>query len=235
MSEALKGRIISEETRRKTSETLKRRYRTGEIKHWNKGKTTSEETRRKMSESHKGKSHPWARKGHPHSEETKRKLSLALKGNKNNEGHKCTEETKRKISIANSGKKFTEEHKKKLSEAKKGEKHFNYGKHLPLETRQKISKAQKGPKSVNWKGGLTSEEKQIRASIEYRDWRRSVLRRDNYCCPICGSKKLLCAHHKKSFTEHSRFRLDVSNGITLCKKCHYEVHGGLHTDRGLIE
>ena len=39
------------------------------------------------------------------------------------------------------GTKLTEEHKKKLSEAKKGEKHPNYGKHLSIETRAKIGLA----------------------------------------------------------------------------------------------
>ena len=48
MSEAMKGRVLSIESRKKMSESLKGRAA------WNKGKQLSEETRRKMSEAKKG-------------------------------------------------------------------------------------------------------------------------------------------------------------------------------------
>lgn len=57
--------------------------------------------------------------------------------------HAKAEETRFKISNSKKGIVFSEEHKRKLSEAKKGEKHPNYGKHLPEETRRKIGEAQK--------------------------------------------------------------------------------------------
>ena len=60
-----KGRTLSEECRRKISES-------------NKGKNLSEETRKKMSEAHKGKS-TW-NKGKSMTEETKLKLSELRKG-----------------------------------------------------------------------------------------------------------------------------------------------------------
>ena len=40
--------------------------------------------------------------------------------------------------------KISDESKRKMSEIKKGEKHFNYGKHLSKETREKISKGNTG-------------------------------------------------------------------------------------------
>ena len=109
MSEARKGKSLSEETKRKISEVQK-------------GKLVSEETKRKMSEALKGKTH---------SEEAKRKISETLKGNIPwNKGLKLgtlSEETKRKLSEALKGKSrkpFSEETKRKMSEAHKG-KHSN--------------------------------------------------------------------------------------------------------------
>ena len=90
--DGVSGRILSQESRRKISETRK-------------GITHSEESRRKMSEAHKGKTH---------SEESRRKISETLKGKT------LSEETKRKLSEVRKGKTFSEEHKRKLSESQKG-------------------------------------------------------------------------------------------------------------------
>jgi 5-methylcytosine-specific restriction endonuclease McrA len=68
-----------------------------------------------------------------------------------------------------------------------------------------------------------------RRSEEYRNWRRAVLKRDNYTCQICGRKSKkkrikLTAHHIKSFSEFPSLRYIVKNGITLCEKCHRQLH-----------
>ena len=101
ISETLKGKHHTEETRKKISEA-------------NKGKKRSEETRKKISEVNKGKKR---------SEETKKKMSKSRKG-KNHPmyGKHLTEETKEKISETRKGKKPSEETRKKLSETRKGEK-----------------------------------------------------------------------------------------------------------------
>ena len=70
-TEALKGRKLSEETKRKISESHKGKPA------WNKGIPHSEETRRKMSEALRGRK-VW-NKGIPLSEETKRKKSEKMK------------------------------------------------------------------------------------------------------------------------------------------------------------
>lgn len=56
-------------------------------------------------------------------------------------------------------------------------------------------------------------------------WADSVIARDSATCQKCGVKNVeLHAHHIKSYKLHPELRLDVSNGITLCYKCHWEVH-----------
>ena len=66
------GKVTSEETRRKISESMKGRESPM------KGKSHSEETRRKMSESNKGMESPM--KGKSHSDETRKKMSVTRKG-----------------------------------------------------------------------------------------------------------------------------------------------------------
>lgn len=73
----------------------------------------------------------------------------------------------------------------------------------------------------NWKDGITTENARIRSSREYKNWRTQVFIRDNYACQMCGKKNCyLEAHHIKSFSEFPKDRLNISNGITLCKECH---------------
>jgi hypothetical protein len=84
----------------------------------------------------------------------------------------------------------------------------------------------RGPLHYNWKGGITDEIVRIRASTEYKDWRTSVFKRDNYTCQICGDAKggNLHAHHIKQFAHYPELRLDVDNGQTVCKDCHENIH-----------
>lgn len=61
--------------------------------------------------------------------------------------HQCYMEDSRRIEKmrkAITGKKVSDETKRKMSEAHKGEKHWNYGNHHSIETRRKISKSNTG-------------------------------------------------------------------------------------------
>ena len=96
---------MSEETRRKISESKKGKKRAPfseehrrKMSEAKKGRTFSEETRRKMSE---------AKKGKHRSEETRRKISEAIKGEKHPLfGKHHSEETRRKMSESHKRKKF---------------------------------------------------------------------------------------------------------------------------------
>lgn len=77
----------------------------------------------------------------------------------------------------------------------------------------------------NWKGGITDENHRLRESSKYHQWRNEVFARDKYTCQKCGQTGgVLNAHHIKPFSIYPDLRFDIGNGITLCKKCHIELH-----------
>jgi hypothetical protein len=93
-----------------------------------------------------------------------------------------------------------------------------------------FAKTRKGPLSPTWRGGITPEKTKIRGSLEYKNWRKEVFQRDKYQCQKCQAVSsrnnyiYLHAHHIKSFAFYPELRFELSNGITLCKKCHYKEH-----------
>ena len=96
------------------------------------------------------------------------------------------------------------------------------------------SKNRIGEKSSRWKGGITPLNIQIRNSIEYKLWRKSVFERDNYICIWCGLHSgngkavVLHADHIKPFAYYPELRFAIDNGRTLCKDCHKktDTYGG---------
>lgn len=68
-------------------------------------------------------------------------------------------------------------------------------------------------------------DKRVRTNKEYKRWRHDVFARDNYTCNVCGKRGgKLNAHHIKPWAKYKDLRFDVSNGITLCVKCHKMQH-----------
>ena len=111
MSEFMRGRNLSEETKQKISDAHK-----GKKNNW------SEETRQRVAEASRKKA-----TGVKHSEETKRKIGEKSKGRQATLGQKRTDEQKKKIGNASRGRKFSEETKKHLSEV-----HSNRHKENPI-------------------------------------------------------------------------------------------------------
>lgn len=74
----------------------------------------------------------------------------------------------------------------------------------------------------------------------YAIWRKSVFERDNYTCCNCGKRgDILNAHHLNGYNWFEDGRLDINNGVTLCKKCHdnfHKIYGkGNNTEKQFIE
>lgn len=62
---------------------------------------------------------------------------------------------------------------------------------------------------------------------QYEQFRKDVLKRDNKRCkmPGCKNKTNLHVHHIQPWSKASSLRYEVSNGITLCRKCHNFITG----------
>jgi hypothetical protein len=77
----------------------------------------------------------------------------------------------------------------------------------------------------NYQGGITPQNKVERNSTKMNIWRLDVFKRDDYSCKVCNKRGgVLNAHHIKHFSTHPNLRTELSNGITLCKKCHTDIH-----------
>lgn len=110
-----------------------------------------------------------------------------------------------KISVANIGRRPSAETLKKLSES-----------HIGINA---------GPLHPRWKGGISKIGQRLRGSTEYRRWRQSVFERDDYTCQLCGERggRLQADHYPFPFSKYPDKRLDLDNGRTLCRPCHYHV------------
>ena len=161
-------------------------------------------------------------KGYVVTEETKAKIRAKAKervGEKNNRfGKKHSEKTIQKMRDKAKGKNNHSSPWLKNNPPRRGIK-------TPIEVRLKQSASAKenvknGTHNL-WKGGVSSINKKIRASIEYREWKISVFIRDNRTCLLCGYKgNKIEADHIKPFSLFPELRFDINNGRTLCQECH---------------
>lgn len=158
---------------------------------------------------------PW-NKGVPMSNEQKQKVSASRRGK--GLGPRPPEVCQ-KISLSKCGKPLSQAHRDSISKVQTGRPRPN----------------SRGEKNPNWKGGRRRLDKQIRATLEYNAWRRTVFERDGFQCQQCGVRGAeLNADHIVRFGEilernsvktvndalECEELWDVSNGRTLCVPCH---------------
>ena len=100
-----------------------------------------------------------------------------------------------------------------------------------------------GSKHYKWNGGISRLNTAVRNLNENRNWQNAIKARDKKCV-VCGSIDNLESHHiiplkmlliKYNIHTAEEARncaelWDLSNGITLCQKCHYKVHGRKYED-----
>ena len=61
--------------------------------------------------------------------------------------------------------------------------------------------------------------------VRLKKWSMRVRGRDRFICYSCGGKKDLHAHHIVSKFRNPDYAYRMSNGITLCSKCHIGEEG----------
>jgi len=225
------GRVLSEETRNKMSNSRK-------------GKKLSEEAKKKLSLARLGDKNPnW--KGKSTTELSKKKLSLALTGMKR------SELTKRRLSDSklgeknpNYGREFTDEERKALSLRTSGDKNPNWkGRKiiyceicknemsLPINSKRKTcskkcrytlhAMCMTGHLAPNWKGGISTEPYCYEwGNKEYKEF---IKERDNFQCqnPNCNKKSSrLAIHH----INYDKSNCHYDNLITLCFSCNSKAN-----------
>lgn len=99
------------------------------------------------------------------------------------------------------------------------EKFKEYGQRL--ENRIATSCRMRGIPIDDFDGFVSDRNALLRNCSDYREWRRSVFKRDNYTCQCCDKRSgKLNAHHILNWSDNVDLRYDIDNGITLCEECH---------------
>lgn len=85
------------------------------------------------------------------------------------------------------------------------------------------TKAWKARKRAKKKNKLPNKYEAFLLTPYWRSVRKKILDRDNHRCQMCGSENLLHVHHV-TYIHHFSEMDHLEDLITLCKKCHKEVH-----------
>ena len=106
----------------------------------------------------------------------------------------------------------------KISKAKKG---------IKLSDKHKIALSISHYKcdEKEWPGFYSkSEIQKIRDSVEYMDFRKSMMQRDNFTCQVTGMRGKLEIHHLDGMDNNLEKSMDPTNVVTLHKSVHKTFH-----------
>lgn len=67
----------------------------------------------------------------------------------------------------------------------------------------------------------------LRKTKEYKEFRKEVLKRDNYRCVKCGETENLQVHHIKPVKDYPNLVMNFDNVQTLCLLCHSKTESYL--------
>jgi 5-methylcytosine-specific restriction endonuclease McrA len=94
----------------------------------------------------------------------------------------------------------------------------------------------RGKRNPRWKGGVTDLNQQIRHCLKMKQWKKTILLRDDFTCVLClkrgGNKQV--DHHPVRFAQiivderivsvdgisETSLLWSLDNGRTLCSECH---------------
>jgi HNH endonuclease/NUMOD3 motif-containing protein len=208
MSEAKKGKPLTEEHRKHISEAIlqrpppsaetRQKLSIATARNNKLRDSVSDETRKKMSIAHKGA------KRAPYTEQARKNMSLARVGKSLNDAHR------QKISEALAGREITEAHRENLSKALTGK--------------------YTGELASGWKGGAS----EIPYPSGFTNYLKSKIKeRDHNQCQICLTEvkgRAVRIHHINSI----KADVSESNLILLCSKCHGAIHATNETTNPTI-
>lgn len=91
---------------------------------------------------------------------------------------------------------------------------------------EEYREAHSGENSPVYNHNLTQEERENSRKIEgYDAWAKQVKADANYTCDCCGKRGgKLNSHHLDGYHWCEERRIDITNGVCLCKECHDEFH-----------
>jgi hypothetical protein len=89
-----------------------------------------------------------------------------------------------------------------------------------------------GENSNRYNPNLTDKDREDRRLVRgYRDWVKSVYKKDGWVCRKCKMQKdsndrykKIHAHHIEGYAENKKLRMNIGNGITFCRECHNNFH-----------
>lgn len=87
--------------------------------------------------------------------------------------------------------------------------------------------AKTGAKNPNFNPELTLQDRvRGRFTPGNKNWSKEVKKRDGYICVVCNGSPSgeLESHHLEGYSENPELRIDVANGVCVCKTCHLEFH-----------
>ncbi|HEV2251279.1 MAG TPA: FAD-dependent thymidylate synthase [Candidatus Limnocylindria bacterium] len=118
---------------------------------------------------------------------------------------------------------FTAKEKAKFSGLAQRGQRRTAGRHeFSPEGMARIRAARSGQASNFWKGGITDDRQLIGAWTTTHAGK--VHERNRYKCMICGRNDRLNAHHVDPVWHNPTRSRDLENLITLCGRCHRDVH-----------